>query len=275
MPARRGRGSKMLKTRIITALVLLAVFLCVLFLLPKPAAALAFAIVAAGMAWEWGGLMHLDTGTRVLYIGAILVSCLAAYSQPEFAYPGLWWASAAFWLLLAPLWLWRRWRLAANDMAGYLVGWLLIVPTWAALVALRQLDPWLLFGAMGLVWIADIAAYFAGRAWGRHKLAPAISPGKTWEGVGGAAAGVLAYGAIATLVAGYAPPSKLAWALLLLALTAVSIAGDLFESLIKRQAEVKDSGNWLPGHGGLLDRLDSQTSTLPLAALILAWLSAA
>jgi phosphatidate cytidylyltransferase len=264
----------MLKTRVITALVLLAAFLCVLFLLPRPAVAAAFAIVAAGMAWEWGGLMRLAGGARVLYIGAILVSCLAAYHQPEVAYPGLWWASALFWLLLAPLWLWRRWRMAANSMVGYLIGWLVIVPAWAALVAIQGIDPRLLFGVMGLVWIADIAAYFAGRAWGRHKLAPAISPGKTWEGVGGAVAGVLAYGAIATLVAGYTPPSRLAWALLLMALTAVSIVGDLFESLVKRQAGVKDSGSLLPGHGGLLDRLDSQTSTLPLAALILVWLNA-
>jgi phosphatidate cytidylyltransferase len=126
---------------------------------------------------------------------------------------------------------------------------------------------------MGLVWIADISAYFAGRAWGRHKLAPAISPGKTWEGVGGAVAGVLIYGVIATLVAGYTPASKLVWALLLLGLTAVSIMGDLFESMIKRQAGAKDSSTLLPGHGGLLDRLDSQTSTLPMAALVIAWIS--
>jgi len=119
------------------------------------------------------------------------------------------------------------------------------------------------------VWVADIAAYFAGRAWGRHKLAPSISPGKTWEGVGGAVVGVMAYGVGGALVAGISPLAKLVWAPLLVALTAVSIVGDLFESMIKRQAGVKDSSNLLPGHGGFLDRLDSQTSTLPLAALIL------
>lgn len=263
----------MLKTRIVTALALLAGFLIVLFLLPRPGVAAAFALVAGLMAWEWAGLMRVDPGGRWLYAGVILVSCLTAYNQPDFAFPRLWWASAAFWLLLAPVWLWRRWRMDSNDLAGYLAGWVLIVPTWAAMLGLQERNPWMLFAAMALVWIADIAAYFAGRAWGRHKLAPSISPGKTWEGVGGAAAGVLIYGVAAAQVAGYTPPSIAGWALLLLGLTAVSIMGDLFESMIKRQAGVKDSSNLLPGHGGLLDRLDSQTSTLPLAALALAWLS--
>ncbi|MBK6553400.1 MAG: phosphatidate cytidylyltransferase [Rhodocyclaceae bacterium] len=263
----------MLKTRIVTALALLAGFLCILFLLPEAGVALAFGMVAGLLAWEWAGLMRVDAAGRLLFAGVVLVSCLAAYHQPEFAFPRLWWMSAAFWLLLAPLWLWRRWRIDANDMVGYLVGWTLIVPTWAALVGLQARNPWLLFAVMGLVWVADIAAYFAGRRYGRRKLAPAISPGKTWEGVGGAVAGVLLYGAIATLMAGYEPPSMVGWTLLLIALTAVSIQGDLFESMIKRQAGVKDSSNLLPGHGGLLDRLDSQTSTLPMAALAIAWLS--
>mgnify|MGYP001767043214 CR=1 FL=1 len=263
----------MLKTRVITALVLLAGFLGVLFLLPRPWVAVAFALVAGLMAWEWAGLMRIESAGRLLYAGIIMISCLAAYNQPGFAFPKLWWISAVFWLLIAPVWLWRRWRMDGNDMAGYFVGWTLIVPTWAAMVGLQERNPWLLFAAMGLVWIADIAAYFTGRAWGRHKLAPLISPGKTWEGVGGAVAGVLIYGAVATRVAGYAPPGMATWVLLLVGLTAVSVIGDLFESMIKRQAEVKDSSNLLPGHGGVLDRLDSQTSTLPMAALAVAWLS--
>lgn len=264
----------MLKTRIITALALLAGFLCVLFLFPRPAVAVAFGIVAGLMAWEWAGLMRIDRDGRVLYMLFILASCWFAYGEPDFAYPKLWWLSAAFWLLLVPVWLWKRWRMDGNDMTGYLVGWIVIVPTWAAMVALQAMNPWLLFAAMALVWVADIAAYFAGRAWGRRKLAPAISPGKTWEGVGGAIAGVTFYGTVATLVAGYVPANKPLWFAMLLALTVVSVVGDLFESMVKRQAEVKDSSNLLPGHGGLLDRLDSQTSTLPLAALILTWMQA-
>jgi phosphatidate cytidylyltransferase len=259
----------MLKARVITALALLAVFLVTLFVLPEPAAAIVFGVLAALLAWEWAGLMRIDAAGRFLFAGVVVVSCYMAFDDPEFAYVKLWAASACFWLVLAPLWLWRGWRLSGNDIAGYLTGWILIVPTWAALVALQDGHPWWLFGVMGLVWIADICAYFAGRRWGRHKLAPAISPGKTWEGVGGALVGVCIYSLIGAWVAGISPLDKLGWAPLLLALTAVSVVGDLFESMVKRQAGVKDSSRLLPGHGGFLDRLDSQTSMLPLAALLI------
>lgn len=259
----------MLKARVITALALLAVFLVTLFVLPEPSAAIVFGVLAALLAWEWAGLMRIDAAGRFLFAGVVVVSCYMAFDDPEFVYVKLWAASAFFWLVLAPLWLWRGWRLSGNDIAGYLTGWILIVPTWAALVALQDGHPWWLFGVMGLVWIADISAYFAGRSWGRHKLAPAISPGKTWEGVGGALVGVCIYSLVGAWVAGISPLDKLGWAPLLLALTAVSVVGDLFESMVKRQAGVKDSSQLLPGHGGFLDRLDSQTSMLPLAALLI------
>jgi phosphatidate cytidylyltransferase len=129
-----------------------------------------------------------------------------------------------------------------------------------------------MLAAMALVWVADIAAYFAGRAFGRRKLAPAISPGKTWEGVAGAVVGVLAYGGAVfnfSPLAGKLPLSVPLLALLLVTLTAVSVMGDLFESLLKRQAGIKDSSQLLPGHGGVLDRIDALTSALPLSALIL------
>jgi phosphatidate cytidylyltransferase len=140
------------------------------------------------------------------------------------------------------------------------------------MVALHAVDTWLMLAAMALVWVADITAYFAGRAYGRHKLAPTISPGKTWEGVAGAVVGVLVYGGIVfsfTPLAGRLPLSIPVIVLMLVLLTAVSVMGDLFESLLKRQAGIKDSSNLLPGHGGVLDRIDALTSTLPLAALIL------
>lgn len=264
----------MLKARVITALFLLGALLVVLFLLPSKWAAVAFALVAAVAAWEWAGLMKIDAAGRWLYAGFILISCLAAGYQPAFAFPKLWLLAAAFWLLVAPLWLLRRWQLAANDMAGYGVGWVVIVPTWAALASLHEQSPWLLLAVMALVWVADIAAYFSGRAWGRHKLAPAISPGKTWEGAVGAAIAVLAYGAIVAGATGRLPAAgalPLAAAGLVL-VTAISIVGDLFESLMKRQADVKDSSHLLPGHGGVLDRIDSLTATLPLLALASLWL---
>jgi phosphatidate cytidylyltransferase len=165
----------------------------------------------------------------------------------------------------------RRWHPGGM---GFIVGWLLLVPTWAALVDLHTRSPLLLLMVMALVWIADIGAYFFGRAFGRHKLAPAISPGKTWEGAVGGGIAVLFIGLLVSQVFPVISGVS-AWLLVpfLLLLTLFSIAGDLFESLIKRQAGLKDSSQLLPGHGGILDRIDSQTSTLPLAALSLYWIS--
>jgi phosphatidate cytidylyltransferase len=262
-----SRNGKMLRTRVLTALAMLAIFLCVLFLLPRPFAAAAFALIAGLAAWEWAGLIGAKEALRIGFAALIVASAFVLMGRSDTAFPLLWTVAALFWLAVTPFWLWRRWRLAGHALIAYVVGWLLIVPTWAAMVALRDRNPWLLFAAMALVWVADIGAYFTGRAVGRTKLAPAISPGKTWEGVGGAVVATLVYGLLAALVAGVPVAANLAWALFLLLLTAISIVGDLFESMIKRQAGAKDSSNLLPGHGGILDRIDSQTSTLPLVAL--------
>ena len=262
----------MLRTRVITALLLVAGLALILFALPPPAAVLTFAAIAALAAWEWGGLMKQDQPARVMYSFVLLLFCWQLTVAAQQLVPVLLGVAAAFWILVVPLWFRYKWTLAGNDFFGYLLGALVILPTWAAMVALHAVSTWLLLAAMALVWVADISAYFAGRAFGRHKLAPAISPGKTWEGVAGAVVGVTVYGAI---VLNYSPlagqvPLAAPWlALLLLLLTAVSVIGDLFESLLKRQAGIKDSSNLLPGHGGLLDRIDALTSTLPLAALIL------
>jgi phosphatidate cytidylyltransferase len=261
----------MLKTRVLTALVLLVLFLCVLFLLPKVAAAGAFALIAVAAAWEWAGLMAAGRSQRILFVLAVLLSCFVAFGDTAVVFPMLWAGSALFWAAIVPFWLWRCWPLAGRGVVGYAIGWLVVVPTWAAMVALHDRNPWLLFAAMALVWVADIAAYFTGRAIGRNKLAPTISPGKTWEGVGGAALATLAYGVLAAMVAGLPLSSNLGWGMFLVVLTAISVIGDLFESMVKRQAGVKDSGSLLPGHGGVLDRIDSQTSTLPLVALAIHW----
>jgi len=257
----------MLKTRVLTALALLAAFLCVLFLLPRPLMATAFGMAAGVAAWEWAGLMAAGGSARVAFVVVVLACCAAGFGVAENAFPILWVISATFWLVAIPFWLRRRWSLARRKSAAYAVGLIVIIPTWAAMVGLRDRSPWLLLAAMALVWVADIAAYFAGRAFGRNKLAPNISPGKTWEGVGGAVVGTLVYALLAAAAAGASPLANLGWAPFLVLLTAISVAGDLFESMIKRQAGVKDSGNLLPGHGGILDRIDSQTSTLPLVAL--------
>lgn len=257
----------MLKTRVLTALALLAIFLCLLFVLPRWPALAAFALVAALAAWEWAGLIGAGSAARIGFAAAVVVSALALSLESEATFPALWAAAAVFWLTIAPFWLWRRWPLAGHALVAYAVGWLVIVPTWAAMIGLRDRSPWLLFAAMALVWVADIGAYFTGRTIGRTKLIPAVSPGKTWEGVGGAIVATLVYGLLAALVAGLPVLGHLTWGWFLLLLTALSIVGDLFESLIKRQAGAKDSSGLLPGHGGILDRIDSQTSTLPLVAL--------
>ena len=262
----------MLGPRAITALFLVAGFALVLFALPPVAATLAFAAIAALAAWEWGGLMRQDQPARVMYAFVLLLFCWQITVAAPQLVPVLLVVSAVFWILVVPLWFRFKWTLAGNDFFGYLLGALVILPTWAAMAALHAMSAWLLLAAMALVWVADIAAYFTGRAFGRHKLAPAISPGKTWEGVAGAVIGVMIYGAIVlnySPLAGHVPLAAPLLVLLLLLLTAVSVLGDLFESLLKRQAGIKDSSNLLPGHGGVLDRIDALTSTLPLAAPIL------
>ena len=201
------------------------------------------------------------------FVAVVLAICVAMFGVSELAFPTLWWISAAFWLVVIPFCLRRRWLVAQHKAAAYATGLVVIVPTWAAMVGLHERSPWLLLAAIALVWVADIAAYFTGRAFGRRKLAPNLSPGKTWEGVAGAVLGTLIYALLAALVAGLSLVAGLGWIPFLVLLTAISVLGDLFESMVKRQAGVKDSGNLLPGHGGILDRIDSQTSTLPLVAL--------
>ena len=262
----------MLRARVITALILVAALLGALFFLPPPAVAVAFALIAVLAAWEWAGLMRIDMPGRVMYAAVVSLFCWQTYVLGEPAFVLFWGGAAVFWLAAAAPWLRFRWTMAGNDFLGYALGLLLIVATWAAMVALHNRGPWVLVGIMAVAWVSDIAAYFAGRAFGRRKLAPAISPSKTWEGVAGGITGVLVYGLCVAVAIGQSSATKLlGGALLLVLLTAIGIVGDLFESLIKRQAGVKDSSGLLPGHGGVLDRFDSLMAILPPAALILYW----
>lgn len=247
-----------------------------LFLLPRAAAVAAFAAAVALAAWEWAGLLRARPCSRLWFGVLTLVPCAALYlaGMPRLPLLGLWGLALIFWLLLVPLWFRRGWSLHGN-LPGFLVGWLLLIPSWAGMVMLYAYSAWLLLAALALVWVADIAAYFSGRAFGRHKLAPTISPGKTWEGAAGAVLAVLIYGfAVGQFSGGLAQltvPQILLAGLGLLLLTVISIFGDLFESLAKRQAGLKDSSGLLPGHGGVLDRIDSLTSTLPFAGLAITW----
>ena len=173
-------------------------------------------------------------------------------------------------MALVPVWLWNGVRASAVPLAAG--GFVVLLP---AALAMMVLPVAAVLAVLVLVWVADIAAYFVGSRFGRHKLAPSISPGKTWEGAGGALAGVLVYaticGMLVPVVRDALTGSAGAWSGYLAAaagLCAFSIVGDLFESAAKRQAGVKDSGTLLPGHGGILDRIDSATAALPLAALL-------
>jgi len=275
----------MLKTRIVTAVVLLTAFLLALFCF-SPFGWLAFVtLIAAFAAWEWGALMALSGPLRLL-LGAVTMGICVALSASNPAAFGLgngfsetawrlgrwfYFPAALFWLLVIPLWIRRRWTLP-KSILGLLVGLVVILPTWLALVQLKQAGgEFALVLIMATVWLADISAYAFGRSLGRHKLAPGISPGKTWEGAIGGSTAVIVYGFILSsrLPRVLAEHELLLFSMLLL-LSVISVIGDLFESLLKRQVGLKDSSNILPGHGGILDRIDSLTSTLPLVALV--WL---
>jgi len=269
---------------VITAVVLFAAFFLALFYLPPLGWLLFVSAVAVVAAWEWGALMRLAERARlglgvVLAIVCALVAIVApaavgladGFGQAAWRLGAFFYLpAAAFWLFLVPIWLRRRWSLSSRALA-LLTGAVVVLPVWLALLQLRQAGPLSVLAIMTVVWLADIGAYFAGRRFGQHKLAPGISPGKTWEGAIGGALAVLAYGFLlsAKLPAALAGNFPLLIGVLIV-LTAISVLGDLFESLLKRQAGLKDSSNVLPGHGGVLDRIDSLTSTLPLVALV--WL---
>lgn len=263
----------MLKERVITAMVMLVLFLVALFTLPALAwSGLMIVMVAQGAA-EWSRMAQLSSRTAKAYWWASILAMAAllwADTQLEgqsklLLHLTVYAFSALLWLIIVPTWLIASWKVK-QPMLMMIVGWMLLIPTALAMIDLRTESPWVLLFIMALVWVADSAAYFTGRKFGKNKLAPSISPGKTWEGVAGAIAGVTMYVFwVTSRFTGYSlfPGLVLAawwW-------VGLAVIGDLFESAIKRQAGLKDSGALLPGHGGLLDRIDALTSTLPLAAM--------
>jgi phosphatidate cytidylyltransferase len=247
----------------VTATALIAALLAALYLLPHVWLALLAAAMVVGAALEWARLCRLGRDGACIYAASMALGFAALYNtepwQPVFL------LAALFWIAVAPFWLWRG---VASGQGRRLLtaGFFVLLPAGLALVALAPAGTLLV---LALVWIADSGAYFVGVTWGRRKLAPLISPGKTWEGAFGGTAAVLVYAIIcATLIERLTVVPALAAALLLAVL---SIVGDLFESAAKRQAGVKDSGSLLPGHGGILDRIDSATAALPVAALLAPW----
>ncbi len=273
----------MLKQRVITALVLVGLLLPTLFVASAWPFALLSLVLIGAAGWEWGRLNGL-ADRAALAIGAIVVLlCLGAMSAGWLQAPpgALWWLAALVWVL-GGSWAirfgpagWARHGRAWRQTVGVLA----LALGWLALSHARAIGINFLMSVLCLVWMADIAAYFGGRTFGRRKLAPAISPGKSWEGVWSGMAGVLMLALAWVLLIDSRPgiDSKslfgLLWArlgaplaaLALLFLCATSVVGDLVESLVKRSAGAKDSSSLLPGHGGVLDRVDALLPVFPIA----------
>ncbi|MBD1587845.1 phosphatidate cytidylyltransferase [Pseudomonas typographi] len=263
----------MLKQRILTALVLLPLALCGFFLLDGGWFALFIGAVVTLGGWEWARLAGLQwQWQRVAYAALVALLLFLFYLAPGVA-PWLlglaviWWALAS-WLVLTYPASASHWD---NVASKAVIGLLTLLPAWQGLVLLKQwpLGNWLIVMVMVLVWTADIGAYFSGRAFGRRKLAPQVSPGKSWEGVYGG----LGLSLVVTLGVGigrHLSLGELIMALLgAVLVVAASVVGDLTESMFKRRAGIKDSSQLLPGHGGVMDRIDSLTAAVPLFAVLL------
>ena len=265
----------MLKTRVLTASIMLPVVLGALFYLPEYAWALFCALLIGLAAWEWQNLsgMHGLLSKCYPYLSSILFLLSVYFSTPNFVF-GMMLAALLFWLVLVPCWLKAKWSLPLAGNLNAMLGWALLIPAGLAMIILRG-NGWPLLLVMAIAWVADTFAYFSGKAFGRHKLAPSISPGKTWEGVVGGVLAVVCYFALIPKPFALLPQLTqdrfgqiVLWGGVALLLTAVSVMGDLLESLFKRQSGIKDSSQLLPGHGGVLDRIDSLLAILPIAAAI-------
>lgn len=294
----------MLRQRVVTALVLLAVVLPTIFLLPAWTwAAVTLVFLAVG-AREWVALLDASAASAggagpaaapvatagpkagavaagVAIAGLALLGWRLSGGWPDWLTLAVSMAATGWWCVAAPM----RLRSRRASGGGWLLAAALLLACWVALIELHALGPLVLLVAMTIVWVADIGAYFVGRAIGRRKLAPAISPGKSWEGAIGGAIAVVALAGLAALLAGgqgdaaallaqtlparlfAAAPAALA-VLMLAVLAALSVVGDLHESLLKREAGVKDSGTLLPGHGGVLDRIDALIPAMPAVLLL-------
>lgn len=272
----------MLKQRVITALLLLAVLLPALFAAsPWPFAVLTLLMIGAA-AWEWARLNGLAGLAALLFGGGIASLCVATLLALGLSAPPAWcwWLATLIWTLGGAYALrggpaaWPK----VSPVARLVLGGLALWAAWLAMAQAKAIGINFLLSIFCLVWMADIAAYFGGRSFGRRKLAPAISPGKSWEGVWSGMLGVLVLGFVwvhvidvrfgvdslslfSLLVRGLGPASLLA----VIFLSAMSVVGDLFESLIKRAVGAKDSSGLLPGHGGVLDRVDALLPVFPLA----------
>ncbi|GAB2882107.1 phosphatidate cytidylyltransferase [Microbulbifer echini] len=267
----------MLKQRIITALVLLVLFAGVLFLLPMQWYTLVFVAVILLGGWEWANLSNLNRALRFVFLAALgttLVATAEYVFAMDFSSPDIdrarqilaiacgWWALAFLWVQSYPasavLW--------GNRWVRGLVGLVVLVPSWLSLVILRGLDhgAWLVLYVVAIVVAADVGAYFVGRKFGKRKLAREVSPGKSWEGFFGGLGACLILALITSYLFELPLKNTLLFSFGVLVTALASVIGDLLESMFKRHRGIKDSSHILPGHGGVMDRLDSLTAALPV-----------
>jgi phosphatidate cytidylyltransferase len=261
----------MFKQRLLTAIILIPVFIFLVLRLSPSAFYILTGFMVIGGAWEWSAFMEIKSWLpRLLYVLLVLAVLGVGYLFPitPILYAALMgWLLAAFFVISYP-------KSAACWREGVIVRGLMglgvLVPCGLAVNFMRNLPhdgKSILLFLFVLIWSADSGAYFSGKKWGKHKLLPMVSPGKTWQGLGGAlslCAGVILLGLFIFHVPYRVWPAAFLW---LLIVVLVSVLGDLFESLLKRQAGLKDSGCLLPGHGGILDRIDSLTAAAPVFAL--------
>ena len=274
--------SSVVATRVATAAVLVVAVLAALFLLPPYGWGFAVLAVITAGAHEWGRLIGLTSKALVAFVAVafIIGAALIVFAPPI---PGSGWphpivavacgVATLFWIAFGAPAVMRN-RQPAAGFAGAITAIVVLIGAFVAVVELQARSPWIVLAAMAIVWIADTAAFFAGRRFGKHKLAPLISPGKSWEGAWGGVGAVIVYALLLVPLASRADirapinASSIAlWVAFAIALTGLSIVGDLYESLLKRRAGVKDSGTLLPGHGGILDRTDALLAAMPAVAL--------
>ena len=286
----------MLKTRVITAVVLLALFIPILFFSPAIILSIAASIVISLASWEWGRFIWgVQSRLPIFYslliqvLLAILIYCFQANDLDSIAWVanfmiGLLWVSISFWIIVVPFILSRKLQFSIKNNTAFLAiaGIIIFMGDWYSFMLLRDKGLWVLLSVLMIVWTADIGAYFMGKQIGKHKLAPQLSPGKSIEGAIGGVAAVCILGLTFYSININSNNffnvigQQFSWIFLIplcVFLAGMSVVGDLFESQLKRLSGMKDSSGLLPGHGGVLDRLDALLPVLPIAALCIQGIS--
>lgn len=267
---------KNLLARVLTSIFLIGALLVGMFMLPQWLWGLMLILPITMVAVEYSRLFGWDQKLRVGFLLTIVGLCLVPFllfdqfnELVSVIGMVISWAAVLFWMLLVPFLIRYRFQ-TKNYICNAVIGILVIAPAWFGMVGLHTY-PYALLGVLVGVWLVDIAGYFIGREFGKIKLLPSVSPGKTREGVLGGFVSVCVYGLGLSLAFGhvFTMAQWILFVIIVFAFTAIAVLGDLFESFLKRSSGVKDSGSILPGHGGMLDRVDSMTALLPFSFLVI------